>query len=64
MINYKKKSMLLLCAVIGSLASYIIIKHFIIDVTTYQYIGIEVVISLAHYLYNKLKESKVEFFNI
>ena len=64
MMNYKKKSMLLLCAVIGSLASYIIINHFIIDVTVYQYLGIEVVISLAHYLYNKLKESKVEFFNI
>jgi hypothetical protein len=61
--NYKKKSMLLLCAVVGSFASYIILKRFIIDVSIYQYLGIEVVISIAHYMYNKLKESKIEFFN-
>lgn len=63
MMNYKKKSMLLLCAVVGSFASYIILKRFIIDVSIYQYLGIEVVISIAHYMYNKLKESKIEFFN-
>jgi hypothetical protein len=61
--NYKKKSMLLLCAVVGSFASYIILKRFVIDVSIYQYLGIEVVISIAHYMYNKLKESKIEFFN-
>jgi hypothetical protein len=63
MMNYKKKSMLLLCAVVGSFASYIILKRFVIDVSIYQYLGIEVVISIAHYMYNKLKESKIEFFN-
>lgn len=64
MINFKKKSMLFLCAVIGSFASYLLIKELIIDIKLYQYLGIEVIISIAHYLYNKLKESKIEFFNI
>jgi hypothetical protein len=63
MMNYKKKSMLLLCAVIGSFTCYVVLKRFIVDISIYQYLEIELIISLTHYMYNKLKESKIEFFN-
>jgi len=49
------KTLLFICAIIGSIAGYYIINYFITSIDIKDYILIEVVISLFHYLYNVTK---------
>jgi hypothetical protein len=51
MIKYK----LLIIALVGSVLSYYIINLFISPITILQYLGIEIIITIFHTLYNKAK---------
>jgi len=53
MIKYK----LLLTAILGSILGYYIINLTIVSVSVLEYIAIEVVITIFHSLYNKLKSN-------
>ena len=44
-----------LLAIIGTLISFNIVNIFIISTTVGQYLAIEVVISILHFMYNKAK---------
>ena len=52
-VNLKK----LFIGILGSIIGYIIINLLIIDLSIFQYLGIELVITLAHYVYNRIKAS-------
>jgi len=51
MIKFK----LLIIALVGSVLSYYIINLFLFPINILQYIGIEVVISIFHAMFNKIK---------
>jgi hypothetical protein len=55
-----KNVILTFLAIIGSIITFFIVDLFIVTVTIGQYIAIEVVISILHYMYNK---AKVQTFN-
>jgi len=49
------KLKLLTISIIGSIIGYYVIDLFIIDVSIIQYLLIEVVVSVIHYMYQKAK---------
>ncbi len=49
------KLSLVLCACVGLLFGYMVTKAFIIDINILQFILIEIVISLLHSTYNRVK---------
>jgi uncharacterized membrane protein YfcA len=63
MINWKSKLLMLLLAVLGSICSYILINQFIINLLLSQYIGIEVIVTVFHALYNYSKKSVIQSMN-
>ena len=50
-----KNVILTFLAIIGSIIAFFIVDLFIVTVTIGQYIAIEVIISILHYMYNKAK---------
>lgn len=52
-----KSSRLILgfCAIVGVLLGYLVINTFVISITVIQFIVVEVVISVLHATYNRLK---------
>jgi len=52
-INLKK----LFIGIIGSVCLYLIINNYIIEVKIWQYIAIEAIITLSHYLYERIQPS-------
>jgi hypothetical protein len=50
-INLKK----LLIGIIGSICLYLIINNYIVEVTILQYVFIEALITLTHFLYEQVK---------
>lgn len=49
------KLKLLTISIIGSIIGYYVIDLFIIDVSIIQYLLIEIVVSVIHYMYQKAK---------
>lgn len=43
------------CAIVGVLLGYLVINTFVISITVIQFIVVEVVISVLHATYNRLK---------
>ena len=54
-----KKFMLFMMAVVGSVIAFAIISMFILDMSVGQYVLIELIITAAHWLYNKAKEESL-----
>jgi hypothetical protein len=52
-INLKK----LLIGIIGSVCLYLIINNYIVEVSILQYVAIEAIITLSHYLYERIQPS-------
>lgn len=49
------KLKLLIVSIIGSILGYYVIDFFILEISVFQYLLIEVVISVIHYMYQKAK---------
>ena len=56
MIRFK----LFLIATLGSLVSWLFIKTFLVEMNILQFLAIEFIIGLSHYLYNDFKLRHVE----
>jgi hypothetical protein len=52
-INFKK----LLIGIIGSACLYLIINNYIVGMKIWEYIAIEFLITMSHYLYERIKPS-------
>lgn len=51
MIRFK----LFLIASIGSLASWLLIKTFLVEINILQFLAIEIIVGFSHYVYNDMK---------
>jgi hypothetical protein len=51
--------MLLLLAILGTVLGYMSLNLFIVTVSFMQYIGIEIVLSLLHWMYNRAKQDLI-----
>lgn len=60
--NWKSRGVLLLIAVLSSLFAYVVIHNFIFPVSIWEYIIIEVMITILHLLYNISKEKTIDLF--
>jgi hypothetical protein len=54
-----KRTMLLLLAILGTVLGYMSLNLFIVTVSFMQYIGIEIVLSLLHWMYNRAKQDLI-----
>jgi hypothetical protein len=54
-----KRTMLLLLAILGTILGYMSLNLFIVTVSFMQYIGIEIVLSLLHWMYNRAKQDLI-----
>ena len=54
-----KKLMLLIVALVGSYISFVSIDKFILEISLIQYVFIEIIITMFHWLYNKVKQETV-----
>jgi hypothetical protein len=52
-INLKK----LLIGIIGSVCLYLIINNYIVELKIWEYMAIEAIITLSHYLYERIQPS-------
>ena len=51
--------MLLIVALVGSYISFVSIDKFILEISLIQYVFIEIIITMFHWLYNKVKQETV-----
>jgi uncharacterized membrane protein YfcA len=63
MINWKSRLLMFLLAILGSVCGYILINQFIINITISQYIGIEVIVTIFHGMYNYSKKTVIQSMN-
>jgi hypothetical protein len=56
MIKFK----LFLIATLGSLVSWLFIKTFVVEMNVLQFLAIEFIVGLSHYVYNDFKLRHVE----
>jgi hypothetical protein len=60
--NWKSRGVLLLIAVFSSLFAYVVIHNFIFPISIWEYLVIEGMITILHYLYNISKEKTITLF--
>lgn len=49
------KTKLFLIAVIGSLVSWLLVKTYLVDMNVLQFIAIEFIVGMSHFIYNDVK---------
>jgi hypothetical protein len=54
-----KRTILLLLAILGTVLGYMSLNLFIVTVSFVQYICIELVLSLLHWMYNRAKKDLI-----
>jgi hypothetical protein len=54
-----KRLALLLLAILGTVLGYFTVNSLIVHVTVLQYILIELILSLMHWMYNRAKEDLI-----
>jgi hypothetical protein len=61
--NWRARGVLLLIAIFSSLFAYVIIHKFIFPISIGEYLVIEGMITIFHFLYNISKEKTIDIFN-
>ena len=60
--NWRARGVLILIAVFSSLFAYVVIHNFIFPISIWEYLVIESMITILHYLYNISKEKTIDLF--
>jgi hypothetical protein len=60
--NWRAKGILIFIAIFSSAFAYVVIHNFIFPISIWEYLVIEGMITILHFLYNIAKEKTIDIF--